>query len=262
MDTPGRFYFCADAVESGGMIEQTLTLPPRMLTVTAARRAWMEPRVRFWWMSAIVLLGLGAAFTFEQSFAWYKLRSLVRDGLRVEAKIVEIEGFNRGGRLFPASSNVKLSYAVDGREYTYVGPLEGRAEPVSVDETITLRVNPDDPENWTLRTETIPIGHYLIGGILMLPVTLVGLVAAFVQRVIVVRAWKNNPAFEMKVIDTRQSPLAPRSRLLRCTPGKIGDLRVIYIYLPRTIDPGESIWAVPLGPQSSHALAIEAFEKR
>jgi len=236
--------------------------PPRIVTARASGRAWSEPRVRFWWMAAGVLLVVGLFFASQQSYAWWSERSLVLYGTPATARVIEVEGYNRPDRVFGPAAVSRIEYALNGTTHRYIGPLNGNTTPLQVNKELAIRVDPDNPMQWTLRTEPPTLAHQLIGGILVLPILALGLAAALVQRAVVLRAWKNNPAIEVKVIDAKQSPVAPLSRLIRCTPAKVGDRRMISVYVPHRVgspEPGQLMWVIPLGAKSAHALVVEAF---
>src|SRR2546423_15682013 len=65
---------------------------PRPMTPLARRRAWTEPTVRVWWLIALGILLLIAAYVADRAWAWRGRNKLITDGTPVTAKIVEANG--------------------------------------------------------------------------------------------------------------------------------------------------------------------------
>src|SRR5687768_11786483 len=68
---------------------ETIPPPPRAITPAAARRAWHEARVRFWWLCAIVVGVVTIAYLATQYAQWSHDVSLFRTGVKVDARIEE-----------------------------------------------------------------------------------------------------------------------------------------------------------------------------
>src|SRR4051812_44131086 len=102
--------------------------PPRALTAKARRRAWAEPRVRFWWLLAIVLFGVALFFAITQYLEWSTERRLILNGTPVRARIDSADGIDLPGKSLRPDSIVSLSFTLDGQKHQVSGYLTGQKE--------------------------------------------------------------------------------------------------------------------------------------
>lgn len=221
--------------------------PPRATTARVARRAWADPPVRFWWATATALLVIGVYFVVTRYLDWRQSARLIRSGELVQATVVEADGIARKGNTSAADRPVRLQYEYNRKTYD-VGAayLEGRpsTEAIIVGSTIPIRIDPDQPDHWTPRTEPAPLAHELIGGIIALAVALLLFVMSLWARGRVLRTWREAPAIEAKVISARHTALAPRAWSVQCCPTDEADARLLTVFGPANLDvtPGGTVW--------------------
>src|SRR6266404_1472404 len=128
--------------------------PPRDVTARVGRRAWADPRVRFWWLAGFVLVGVAAYLLVSRYLAWRLDSRLVESGTVINATVLQADESVAKGKTVSGDKSVRLSYDVDGRSYEVSAPyLAGRAseEFIVVGTTIPIRVDPADPTRWTPR---------------------------------------------------------------------------------------------------------------
>lgn len=223
-----------------------LSPPPRPLTPHVRRRAWSEPHVRSWWLLTAALLLIGAYVAGREWRVWSREVQLIRSGQVVDAEITSAAGLSSPWQQLPPDSLVTLRYDVDGKRYNQTGYLKGRTEYIRVRSRVPVRIDPSNPDQWTARNEPARLAQQLTGAAVVLPVFLVmGAVSGW-QRARLLRLWRDGEAVSAIVVESRQTALAPRSRLLGCTPEHAGDNRVVQVYVPHgspeaALAPGEAL---------------------
>jgi hypothetical protein len=128
--------------------------------------------------------------------------------------------------------------------YTLPGETEPRTVPGSLSivatpgavihpgDHIALRVDPSDPNNWTDRTEPRSWVVELSVVAILLPLVLLLLLVAFLQRARVLRIWRHGEETAATVVEIRQTALAPLSRLVRFTVNDGSSSRVCSVLVP------------------------------
>lgn len=244
--------------------------PPREVTARVRGRAWTEPRVRLWWALAVAVLGVVLYVVVSQTAGWWKERSLLTRGVEVQAVITRatdrLNDITVPDKKMPPDSTCELEFEWQGRKHQVRGQLPehmnlGQHVVTGPDHPITLHVDPADPDNWTDRTTSPPLLRRMIAGVSVgLPIIAVLLLLALLKRRGVLNVWRTGPASGALVVSTGQTPLAPRSRVVRCTPADSTDKRVFTVYLPaRAGVParGDVVWVVrpPERPEPAYAVA-------
>ena len=238
--------------------------PPRAVTPRVRRRAWAEPHVRFWWVLTLALLAIGVYVGVREWRVWSREVRLIRSGRVVQAEILTAAGLSSRWQQLPPDSVVKIRYEVDGREYEKNGYLKGRKEFIQVRSKVPVRVDAGDPDQWTARTEPASLIEQLTGAVVVLPVFLVLAVVSLWQRARLLRVWRDGEAVGAIVVDSRQTALAPRSRLVRCTPAESGDKRIVQVYVPASaaagVAPGDELWLLRPPAGRGRPVAAAWFE--
>jgi hypothetical protein len=248
-----------DQVPEGGQAA-ALPPPPRALTARVRGRSWADPHVRFWWLVAIVLFGLGAYLWVRGIVAWRRTRWLVEHGQPVVATIRQANN-EQIPRKQPGDSNVLLDYEWAGRPHQVWGILEGRRpeELLSVRDQVTIRLDPNDPETWTARTAPPPLVDELVGGGIVLALSGLVFLPALLSRRRVLRTWRDGTEAEAEVVEQHQTALAPGARAVRCSaPGAFGG-RVFTVFVPGRAVEGPSVNVI-LPPRGGRPLAAAWFE--
>lgn len=237
---------------------------PRPINPRAARRSWNERPVRVWLIIFLLVAAATGYFLYESLTRVMRERDLIYNGELVAATMTSIESSTLEGRPISRAKGppVTLSYTLkDGRE---VKDLSGRLTPgiegmVVVGSTLDIRVDPTDPRRWTDRTEPRPWSTELTVVFGLVPLLLLLLAAVWLSRMRVLSVWRNGDVLPASVIDTKQSSIAPRSRIIRFVRADdSGDQRVYSTLAPisAALRPGEPITLV--APKGNPARAIVA----
>jgi hypothetical protein len=221
---------------------------PRPVTARVRRRAWTEPHVRFWWLLTLAMLVIGVYVCGREFLTWSREARLVREGRPVEAEVTRAGGLSSRWQRLPPDTVVTLQYEVDGKTYTQDGYLKGRKDYIQVRGKVPIRVDPSDPNVWTSRTQPPVLAQQLTGAAVVLPAVLVLAVVSLLRRVMTLRTWRHGQATVALTVESRQTALAPRSRLVRCAPADRGDNRVVGVFVPNTaardLRPGDLLWLI------------------
>ncbi len=112
--------------------------------------------------------------------AWQHELRLVRDGISVDARVYAVNYQARTGVSFDPSNPASLQFPWRGGLYTtrHEKPLEGYGRFVTVGDTVRVKVDPVNPENWTAVSQAIPLRDRMMDAMLTLPAILLTLLAA------------------------------------------------------------------------------------
>ncbi len=236
--------------------------PPRAITAAASARSWHEPRVHFWWIVALALLAAAAYLAIQQFSEWNAEAQLFRGGTRVDAVIWRSALRVKGQPIEPGVP-VELVFDWNGQQTrATLQRFTGRERDTFQGETISIRVDPKDPQRFTVRSELPPLVKLLMGAISLAVVAALLLAVGFLKRRSVLTTWRAGEAHQASVVEIEQTALAPRSRLVRCALTGGRDRRLINVYVPRRVgdfQPGETIWLVMPPGRPDKALAAASF---
>jgi len=231
---------------------------PRSITPFVRGRIWLEPVVRLWWLSALVVLGIAIEIGVTEFLGWRADVDLTQHGVVVEAMVGGIPGTTR-----PPNEDLNLTFTLNGTQYQVVGVLEGRTDYVPQAKPVTIRVDPTDPTRWTYRTEAPPIGQYLLGPALALGMFLIAVCFCWREWQRVAKIYRRGEAVAVTVVGVGPSPLAPRSKRIQYTRYGSSDKRVrwaiVPIYTTPAVAPGDMLWLLCLSAKPDRAIAAIRF---
>ena len=234
--------------------------PPRALTPAVRRRSLLEPRVRFWWIAGLILAAAMSEFLVSELMTWNQERDIVLHGTTITATITAMGDGSLRGTVSP-DNPVHLEFNYNGTEYGVNGWLEGRKESISIDQKVTIRINSNDPTEWTYRTEIPPIGHALMEPGMMGTFAAAALLTSYILRSRVLSIWKTGIA-EQYEVETVGGPtaLAPASRAVRLRSLRGRDQRLISLSIPQRLaklKPGDLLWLIH--PPGRPTVALPAL---
>ena len=218
--------------------------PPRPLTPKAARRAWVEPTVRPWWLMAIAVLLAVGGYSVAQLVERSALNRLMTAGVPVAAKVVSTDNRSIVGQAATTEEQANLTFDWHGQPSTARGFLSRNS---TIGATIPIRVDPADPTVWTDQTEPAPLVRSLFVGLAVLPLAPALLAVAVVRRRAVARTVRLGRAAVAVVADRRQTPIAPFSYAVRCALRDGADRRLRTVYVPhvgRSLAKGDEVWLI------------------
>jgi hypothetical protein len=222
--------------------------------------------VRFWILATAALVGIAGWFVTEQLLAARREAWLIKNGTPTEAVITEANGDSRPGRWFPPDMPCTLKFDWQNETLNVHGTLNSSyilAHGVTVGHKVQIRVDPNDPTDWTDREQPEPLARRLIAGAVIVLAALVTALAALLLHWRVVRVWREGQAFLYTVVDTRYSALAPLSPAARCVDNTGRDSTIITVHLPMRLprpQPGEVLWLIHPEGKPTAAIAASAFE--
>jgi len=254
-----------DIAASGEPAPTGLGPAPRELSPRVRSKAWREPNIRFWWLAALAFFAIGAYFVVGGWLTWRHESMLVENGVSLDATLVEVTYLSQPlrlpGKSFDPSNLVRIEFPWHGEQHTTRSMLaSGHKGFVIVGQTVQVRVNPRDPDDWTELTESEPLLHRILGGLIPLPIALVAFLGSWWMRRRLLRIWRSGPSVHALVIESRHSAVALRSRRVRCTPAAEGDARVFTVYVPSSaerIAEGDLLWVIAAPDHGSSAIAVD-----
>jgi hypothetical protein len=229
--------------------------------------------VRIWWALSLGVLAVTLWVAAIETKTWWSERQLLSSGRAVTGTIVRAQtpenDMTVPGRSMAPDSQCTIEFELDGRNYRVVDVLRENVErglPVVTGSQITLHVDPTDPMgHWTARTSTPPLaGRQLIGIAVGAPVVFVLAVIALMKRRRMLTVWTAGTAEPARVLGVGHSPVAPRSRALRCTSANARDSRVITVFVPAaaiSAAVGDVLWVIRHPDKPESAIAASWFER-
>jgi hypothetical protein len=195
--------------------------------------------VRIWCVLAVALAGVIVYFTISHVMEGASERELILHGIPVDATLVQIGGssnpqvVSHRGETLEAIARYTLPGEQDARRSP--GALSLSNDPTAVirpGDHLPLRVDPNDPNVWTDRTEPRSWLVELSVALILLPLLGLMLLIASLQRARILRIWQHGDVAEATVIDLRQTAIAPFSRQVRFTLSDGSSLRVCSVLVP------------------------------
>ena len=239
----------------------------RALTPKARWRSWTEVRVRFWWLMALVFMAVAAVTVTDETLAARRAAWRLTHWERVQANILQLGATRRPTAYgMPGEDHeVTLVYTDHGgRQHESVGHLIAQEKPYHPQMMVPILIDPNDPQQWTDRIELKPLVYELLGGLTLIPIGLVLMVVALVQRSATRRLWRSGVSEEAVVVESRHTAAAPFSRIVRCTLRNRRDRTVLTVYVPtryRTFSPGDSLRViVPSSARNTPALVADLYD--
>ena len=238
-----------------------LTPAPRPIDARVRRRAWADPRVRSWWISAAVLVVLALSLAVQEYLAWSRLRRAITSGVSVQAKIIAVDNINtRLHTPVPRDSIATLQFTYSGHDYLEAGALTGlTTNNISVGDSVPVGIDPSDPDNWTTDREVAPLLPEQIGPALLLLAGGGAMLFAWLGRQSVLRTFARGTVVRGMVRSNKQTPIAPRCRSVGVAILPSG--RVMDVFVPPSLAAvamGESI-DVLVPPGSGRVMAAAWF---
>jgi hypothetical protein len=206
-------------------------------------------------------------------------RRLVSQGTAAWAQIVEAGGSTRQGYV-PQEPGARFKLELhlpDGRTFkeeqdvalqgesvltvAKTQPATESAELLAVGRWIEVHVNPDNPHDFTVRGD-ISMIHELGLGLSLLPIGVILLGVALVKRWGVLRTWRTGAAAVAVALESRQTAIAPLSRVVRFTLRDSRDGRVFAATAPARVarfEEGDEFWVVHPPRRPGKALVAALY---
>ena len=237
---------------------------PRAVTPRARRRAWAEPGVRLWWMTALLVLLIATYVAAARGYAAWRQRQLLADGIPVTARVERARNTQiRHVHTRDVPVPVRLAYELpDGRAHADTNNVDLTPAPgmkVTVGDELAVRVDPDDPSRWVEDRPPMPWWRDLGMALLLVPLAAALAGVALLRRRGVLATWQSGEPAEAVVVAHGQSALSPGSQALRLTLKDGADKRIFTLLHPRRagiLSPGDTVWVI--SPPGKPHRSIEA----
>jgi hypothetical protein len=254
------------------MNEQAVDAPvlpqiPRPANPRARHRSWAELSVRIWLILTITIAAVTVWFTVSRVLESLDDRWLIEHGTPVVAKFKVVNGDPVAGHQFARKEALPcvITIPVNG----VPKDLEIRLEPkenafAKVGADLPIRIDPNDPQRWTERTQPNPWLNELRMVWLLAPLAGVLLAVTIWKRYGVLRVWRGEPLAAATVVEVRHTAVAPLSRLVRFSFVEGEDRRVHGALMPTRAgipDKGETIWLICPPGKPSRAIVAELYKE-
>jgi hypothetical protein len=237
---------------------------PRPLTARVRRRSWAEAPVRTWMVLTLLIAASLGYLAITNILEGLSERRVIYNGVIASATIVEVNGDSDPRKAIATNGavgdrTVKLKYRdASGKEIESERELQtSRHKGRHPRDILQIRYDPDKPEAWTDSTEPRPWFARLAIVWMLLPALLLAGIMMLIRRMQILRVWIEGVPMTGTVIDTRQSPIAPRSRVVRFTLDD--DRRIFSTFVPISAgDVSRGGELMMLASPTDHSRAIVA----
>src|SRR4051812_7215643 len=194
-----------------------------------------------------------------------RYRWLIRHGVQVTARVDGANNTHQTIRPFDRRQAIfaDLIYAApDGRRIFVQGLLTPRDGILYIGETIPLRIDPDNPEVWTDRLEPPPLLAEMTAVLFLLPLLALAVLMLFLVRRRTLNIWRRGEPAVAVVVDTKQSSVAPRSRVMRFALRDSPDRRVFHTLAPNSmgpLEPGDEVMILHEPGKPARAVVAELY---
>jgi hypothetical protein len=259
----------SDAATSDEASQQhdALNLPPapRAVTARAARRSWNEAPVRVWEILTVIVLASITYFATTHLSRALRDRWLIEHGTPVQAHVDAANSMKQSSRPFDRRQTIiaDLSYAApDGRKIAVQGQLSPADGVLYIGQTIPLRIDPSEPERWTDRPDPPPWLAEMTAVLFLLPLLLLAVLMMLWTRWRTLNLWRRGEPAVAVVVDTKQSSIAPRSRVMRYALRDGADRRVFSTLAPYAmgpLEPGDEVMILHAPGNPGRAVVAELY---
>jgi hypothetical protein len=210
-----------------------------------AARSWGEMNVRPWLvlalMMTVVTAGLASAYLTRVA----RDRRLIAQGTAVDATVLEIGVQRERQASREEVQRVKIRYVdpKSSRTIESLGELSRKpGASVRLNETLPIRIDPDNPTTWTDRTQPVPISAEMTVPLMLAPIVVLCWILAAWQVRRVRRVLRGGQTSRAAVVSVKQPALAPMSKQIGVALET--DRRVRQFYWPNRngpVAPGDTI---------------------
>jgi hypothetical protein len=250
-------------------VKHPLPAPPRPITRRVRARSWAEAPVRVWSILTILIIVTIIYLAAQNVMDGVIDHRLIHHGTQVTAKIVEVSGTGDPRRTVATHGStedrtVKLTYP-GGPDDGSTRALEtARYEGKRPGDEIQVRFDPSNPELWTDRTQTQPWTARMAIVWMLLPPLAISLLMLLWRRQQILGLWRNGSVMSASVVDSKQSAIAPRSRVVRFILNDSEDRRVLSSFYPNhaaSMEKGDDLLILAPPTNPSRAIVARLYEE-
>jgi hypothetical protein len=183
-------------------------------------------------------------------------RKLIVSGVVTTAKIADARPEADGTVAYTLNYTDQAGNAVEAD-----GPIETKKpDELHTGQTIDIRYDPANPTHWTDRSEPRPWPEQLLTVLILLPLLALALAMMIWRRRQMLRVWRDGNEMIGRVIELRQSPIAPRSRALRLALNS-PDRKIVSILYPLSSPPLQKDDEMILVVQRGRAIVAQLYKE-
>jgi hypothetical protein len=156
---------------------------------------------------------------------------------------------------------VLLEYTYQGRQFSKTVSMRNVGQDYLSGVPFPIKVSPDNPDRWTNLKEMPALAHEMTGTLLLAASALLAALLAWLSMRSIRITWERGELRTGRVLDHRQTAMAPRSTSLRVAmpTGRVD--RVVNVFIPQDADPpavGKPIDLVT-NASATRVLAVQNF---
>jgi hypothetical protein len=229
------------------------------------RRSWAEPAVRVWTILSILIGVALASLAVQNISAGLTDRKLINQGTKTRATLVEVNGQKGTAVSFKGSvedRTVRITFRGAPADLRNRALENESNEGLRPGYGLDIRYDPSNPDNWTDRTEPQPWSQHLAIVLMLLPALIVAVAMLLLRRSQVLALWRDGVPTTGTVIDSRQSAIAPRSRVIRFTLAGSESRRILQTFWPQhagPIDKDDELLMLAPPTGKSRAIVAELY---
>ena len=222
------------------------------------------------WSVISLLVGISLLYLAAQNVSeGMTERRLINDGKEFTATVLEVNGDRdpRHAVKMQGESGdrmVKLDYPGVPSDAQPRALESIKSDGLRPGDPVRIRVDPNDLAMWTDSTEPQPWLARLAIVWMLLPALLLALVMLVIRRHQMLRIWRDGTETFGTIVELRQSPIAPRSRVVRFTLGDSDNRQIFSTLFPNRageINTGDELLLLTLGSNPSRAIVAELYEE-
>jgi hypothetical protein len=244
-----------------------LDLPPvpRPVTRRAARRSWAEAPVRVWEILTVIVVAAATYLALTHLTRAMRDRWLILHGTPVEAQVTAMNSSKQSTRPLDRRETIiaDLNFRTPGgQELTVKGSLTPAEGNLYVGDRLPIRIDPEDPTRWTDRAAPRPWLAEMTAVLFLLPLLALAVLMMLWARRRTLNLWRRGEPAVAVVVDTKQSSIAPRSRVMRYALRDGEDRRVFSTLAPNSmgpLGPGDEVMILHAPQNPGRAVVAELY---
>ena len=190
--------------------------------------------VRVWIILTLAVAFVTIYFTITRIQEALDNRWLADHGVQINAIFTSVSGDplpKRRLRNETMPSTIKFTYG--GKQYESELELEPKPGiPAVVGTELPIKIDPNNPSRLMEVAQPPPWSHELAVIAVLIPVLMIVALVVLWKRRGVLKVWRDEPLTEAVVVELRQTPVAPMSRVIRFTIPQSGGGRIWSTLMP------------------------------
>jgi hypothetical protein len=242
--------------------QAVLAQTPRQFTVRGKRRCWLEPSVRLWVILTAIICIATIWSGAKSLLTWLEDKKLIEQGAEVQAMVyLSDDAAKIKKRVVSLANPVLLEYTYQGKQFSKTVFMRNVGQDYLSGVPFPIKVSPDNPDRWTNLKEVPALVQEMTGTLLLAASALLAALIGWLSLQSIRMIWKRGELRTGRVLEHRQTAIAPRSTALRVAvpTGRVD--RVASVFIPQDANPpavGQPIDLVT-NASATRVLAVQNF---